>query len=114
MNMNPVSALTRRTANGILGDTHLLQLVRDMMTEFAAVGARIGLPLPMTVDERLVITRRLGDFRTSMLNDVEGGRPIEVEALLGSVVELADKLGEPIPATRTVYALARTLNPGAR
>ena len=114
MNMNPVSALTRRTANGILGDTHLLQLVRDMMTEFAAVGARIGLPLPMTVDERLVITRRLGDFRTSMLNDVEGGRPIEIEALLGSVVELADKLGEPVPASRAMYALARTLNPGAR
>jgi 2-dehydropantoate 2-reductase len=68
----------------------------------------------MTVDERLVITRRLGDFRTSMWNDVEGGRPIEVEALRGSVVELADKLGEPIPATLAVYALARTLNPGAR
>jgi 2-dehydropantoate 2-reductase len=114
MNMNPVSALTRRTAKGILGDPNLLDLVRDMMTEFATVGARIGLPLPMTVDERLVVTRRLGDFRTSMLNDVEGGRPIEIEALLGSVVELADKLGEPVPASRTVYALARTLNPGAR
>jgi 2-dehydropantoate 2-reductase len=113
MNMNPVSALTRRTANGILGDPHLLDLVRAMMTEFAAVGARIGLPLPMTVEERLVITRRLGDFRTSMLNDVEAARPIEIEALLGSVVELAGKLGEPVPASRTVYALARTLSPAS-
>jgi 2-dehydropantoate 2-reductase len=113
MNMNPVSALTRRTANGILGDPNLLDLVRAMMTEFAAVGARIGLPLPMTVEERLVITRRLGDFRTSMLNDVEAARPIEIEALLGSVVELADKLGEPVPASRTVYALARTLSPAS-
>ncbi len=110
MNMNPVSALTRLTANGILGDAYLLQLVRDMMTEFTHVGAQLGLPLPMTVDERLVITRRLGDFRTSMLNDVEAKRPLEVEALLGSVVELADKLGTPVPASRAVYALARGLN----
>jgi len=110
MNMNPVSALTRLTANGILGDDRLLDLVRDMMTEFTKVGSRLGLPLPMNVDERLVITRRLGDFRTSMLNDVEAGRPIEVEGLLGVVVELAEKLGEPVPASRVVYALARGLN----
>jgi 2-dehydropantoate 2-reductase len=112
MNMNPVSALTRLTANGILGDARLLQLVREMMTEFTNVGARLGLALPMTVDDRLVVTRRLGDFRTSMLNDVEAGRELEVEALLGSVVELAERLGEPVPASRTVYALARGLNRG--
>ncbi len=53
------------------------------------------------------ITRRLGDFRTSMLNDVEAGRALEVEGLLGAVVELAEKLGEPVPASRVVYALAR-------
>jgi len=111
MNMNPVSALTRRTANGILGDPHLLGLVRDMMTEFVRVGERIGIRLPMTVDERLAVTRKLGDFRTSMLNDVEAGRPLEVEGLLGVVVEMADKLGEPVPASRAVYALARAINP---
>jgi 2-dehydropantoate 2-reductase len=110
MNMNPVSALTRRTANGILGDPRLLGLVREMMTEFATLGERIGIRLPMTVDERLVITRRLGDFRTSMLNDVEAGRPLEIEGLLGVVVEIAEKLGHPIPASRAVYALARTLD----
>jgi 2-dehydropantoate 2-reductase len=109
MNMNPVSALTRRTANGILGDSRLQQLVREMMTEFVAIGERLGLKLPMTVDERLVVTRRLGDFRTSMLNDVEAGRPLEVDGLLGVVMELAEKLGMPAPATRTVYALARAL-----
>jgi 2-dehydropantoate 2-reductase len=111
MNMNPVSALTRRTANGILGDAHLLRLVRDMMTEFVHVGERLGIRLPMTVDERLVITRKLGNFRTSMLNDVEAGRAIEIEGLLGVVIEMADKLGEPVPASRAVYALARALNP---
>lgn len=110
--MNPVSALTRRGANGMLGDPPLFALVRTMMGEFAALGARIGLPLPMTVDERLVVMRRLGDFRTSMLADLEAGRPLEVDALLGVVVEMADRLGEPLPASRAVYALARTL-PGA-
>ena len=110
MNMNPISALTRLTANGMLGDPRLLELVREMMGEFVRVGERIGIRLPMSVEERLVVTRRLGDFRSSMLNDVEAGRPLEVEGLLGVVVELADKLSEPVPASRTVYALARGLN----
>jgi 2-dehydropantoate 2-reductase len=109
MNMNPVSALTRLTANGIFGEPRLVELVRDMMGEFVRVGERLGLTLPMSVEERLVVTRRLGDFRTSMLNDVEAGRPLEVEGLLGVVVELAEKLGEPVPASRAVYALARGL-----
>jgi 2-dehydropantoate 2-reductase len=112
MNMNPVSALTRLTANGIFGEPRLFELVRDMMAEHVRVGERLGLKLPMTVEERLVVTRRLGDFRTSMLNDVEAGRSLEVEGLLGVVVEIAEKLGEPVPASRTVYALARGLNRG--
>lgn len=112
MNMNPVSALTRLTANGIFGEPRLFDLVREMMTEFVRVGERLGIKLPISVEQRLVITRRLGDFRTSMLNDVEAGRALEVEGLLGVVVELADKLGEPVPASRAVYALARGLNRG--
>jgi 2-dehydropantoate 2-reductase len=111
MSMNPVSALTRRSTNTILGDPHLSALLRDMMTEFARVGDRIGITLPMTVDDRLGFARKLGDFRTSMLNDVEAGRALEVEGLLGVVVEMADKLGEPVPASRAVYALA-AINPG--
>jgi 2-dehydropantoate 2-reductase len=110
MNMNPVSALTRLTANGIFGEPRLFDLVREMMTEFVRVGERLGIKLPMSVEERLVVTRRLGDFRTSMLNDAEAGRQLEVEGLLGVVVELAEKLAEPVPASRTVYALARGLN----
>lgn len=110
MNMNPVSALTRLTANGIFGEPRLFELVRDMMSEFVSLGARLGITLPMSVDERLVVTRRLGDFRTSMLNDLEAGRPLEVEGLLGVVVEMAEKLNEPVPASRAVYALARGIN----
>ena len=112
MNMNPVSALTRLTANGIFAEPRLVELVRDMMAEFAGVGDRLGLTLPMSVAERLAVTRRLGDFRTSMLNDAEAGRPLEVDGLLGVVVELAEKLGEPVPASRAVYALARGIARG--
>jgi 2-dehydropantoate 2-reductase len=110
MNMNPVSALTRLTANGIFAEPRLLELVRDMMTEFVRIGERLGLKLPMGVEERLAVTRRLGDFRTSMLNDAEAGRPLEVEGLLGVVVELAERLGEPVPASQAVHALARGIN----
>jgi 2-dehydropantoate 2-reductase len=63
----------------------------------------------MSVDERLAVAARLGDFRTSMLNDAEAGRPLEVEGLLGVVVELAGKLGEPVPTSRAVYALAQAV-----
>jgi 2-dehydropantoate 2-reductase len=107
--MNPVSAIVRRTSGGLLGDPRLLGLLRELMAEFARVGERIGLKLPMSVDERLAVARKLGDFRTSMLNDAEAGRPMEVEGLLGVVVELAEKLGEPVPASQAVYALARAI-----
>ncbi len=109
-NINPVSALTRLTAGRILDEPRLLQLVRDMMEEFVRVGQRLGITLPMTVDERIAMTRKLGDFRTSMLNDVEAGRPLEVEGLLGVITEMAEKLGEPAPASRAVYALARAIS----
>ena len=83
-----------------------------LMQEFARVGERLGLELPMSVEERLAVTAKLGDFRTSMLDDAEAGRPLEVEGLLGVVVELAEKLGEPVPASRAVYALARGIGQG--
>jgi 2-dehydropantoate 2-reductase len=105
--MNPVSAVVRRSAHGIFADPRLADLLATLMGEFARVGARLGLKLPMSVDERIAVTRKLGDFRTSMLGDAEAGRPLEVEGLLGVVVELAEKLGEPVPASRAVYALAR-------
>jgi 2-dehydropantoate 2-reductase len=104
--MNPVSAIVRRSAHGIFNDPRLCELLAALMAEFARVGDRLGLKLPMSVKDRLAITAKLGDFRTSMLNDVEAGRPLEVDGLLGVVVELAERLGEPVPASRAVYALA--------
>jgi len=110
--MNPVSAIVRRSAHGLFGDPRLSELLRALMQEFARVGDRLGLELPMGVDERLAVTAKLGDFRTSMLADAEVGRPLEVEGLLGVVVELAEKLHEPVPASQAVYALARAIGDG--
>jgi 2-dehydropantoate 2-reductase len=112
--MNPVSAIVRRSAHGIFADPRLAELLGTLMQEFARVGDRLGLKLPMTVEERLAVAARLGDFRTSMLNDADAGRPLEVEGLLGVVVELAERLGEPVPARRAVYALARGLGAAPR
>jgi 2-dehydropantoate 2-reductase len=111
--MNPVSAIVRRSAHGVFGDPRLAELLAALMQEFARVGERLGLKLPMSVEERLAVTAKLGDFRTSMLNDAEAGRRLEVEGLLGVVVELAEKVGEPVPASRAVYALARGMGQGA-
>jgi 2-dehydropantoate 2-reductase len=111
--MNPVSALTRRSSQGMLGDPRLFELLHTLMEEFARVGDRLGLALSMSVDERLDVARKLGDFRTSMLNDAEAGRPLEVEGLIGVVVELAEELGEPVPASRAVCALARAIGPSS-
>lgn len=113
-NMNPISALTHMTSRRILDDPALNGLVRAMMEEFVRVGRRIGLLLPMTVDQRIAVTHKLGDFRTSMLNDIEADRALELDGLLGVVVEMAEKLGEPAPASRAVYALARAVDPAHR
>lgn len=110
MSLNPISALTRLSSHPIFGDHHVARVLRNMMSEFAAVGETIGIRLPQTVEERWALTRKLGDFRTSMLTDAEAGKRLEIEGLLGVVIEIADRVGLDIPTCRTVYALAHGLN----
>lgn len=110
MSTNPVSALTRLSTGPLLSDPHLPGVLRAMMEEFAEVGEAAGLRLPMSVEERWAVARKLGDFRTSMLNDAEAGKRLEVEGLVGVIVEMANRLDLAIPTTRIVYALARGLS----
>jgi 2-dehydropantoate 2-reductase len=110
-NMNPLSALSRADMLAMLDDPGVAGLVEGMMREMAAIGARIGLPIEQGIPERLVTTRRLGAFRTSMLQDLEAGRRLELDPLLGVLVEMADRLGRPVPFLRGVYGLARQLDP---
>lgn len=116
MTMNPLSALTRATTGALLDDPQVRALCLRMMGEMAAVGARLDLPLAIGAAERMALTRRLGDFRTSMLEDLENGRPLELEPQLGAVVEVAQLAGVPAPCCAQVLALTRLLSgaPAAR
>lgn len=110
MTMNPISALTRSTADVILDDPLTAGLVAAIMAEARAIGEAIGIGLAMTIEERNAVTRKLGAFKTSMLQDVEAGRTLEVEALLGAPYELAQRTGVSAPSLGMLYGLARQLD----
>src|SRR5207247_7370295 len=80
--INPLSALTRATCDLILADSECRAWMLDGMAELAAIGSAIGCPITESGEDRMAVTARLGAFKTSMLQDVEAGRPIELEALL--------------------------------
>ncbi len=107
MTMNPVSALTGATMATILADPDACELMARAMVEAGEVGARLGIPVPMTPHERLAIAAKLGHFRTSMLQDVEAGRPIELDALVGAVIEIARRVDVPVPTIDGLMGLAR-------
>jgi len=107
MNMNPISALTGSTADVMLDDPHTVALVREMMNEAAAVGAALGIDMGMSADERIAVTRELGAFKTSMLQDFEAHRSPEIDAILAAPCEIGDRLGIPMPWSKTVLGLVR-------
>jgi 2-dehydropantoate 2-reductase len=110
MNMNPLSALTRATSGRLLDDDDVRALCLRMMEEMAAVGAKLGLPFTMSAAERMANTRKLGDFRTSMLQDLQSGVPLEYRPQLGAVVEVARRTGTPAPFCEAVLGLIRQLS----
>ena len=93
MTMNPVSALTGALTDAILDDALVRDFVLRCMAEAAAIGARIGCPIAQSGEERLDLTRELGGFRTSMLQDADAGRPIELDALVTAVHEIGGRVG---------------------
>jgi len=106
---NPISALTGATLVKMARDPEVGALVRKIMEETIAVGAKLGLEVPITIDQRIAGAEKVGEHKTSMLQDLEAGRPIELEAVVGAVVELADRLNVPMPHTRAVYACTKLL-----
>lgn len=108
MTMNPVSLLTTGTMDTILDDELVLELVDAVMLEAKALGATLGVPMDQDPADRHRITRQLGAFRTSMLQDLDAGRPVELDALLGAVVELGELAGVPLPTARMLFGLARS------
>jgi 2-dehydropantoate 2-reductase len=107
MTMNPVSAMTGATADRILNDALVRQFCSRAMEEAAAIGALIGCPVDQTPEDRHEITARLGAFKTSMLQDVESNQAIELDALLGAVRELAERLEIATPNIDAMFGLTR-------
>jgi 2-dehydropantoate 2-reductase len=107
--LNPVSALTRATLVQMVRDPGVSSLIRTIMQEVEAVSSKLGMELPVSIDQRMAGAEKVGEHRTSMLQDLEAGRPMELEALVGAVVELGERVGLPMPYTRTVYNCTKLL-----
>lgn len=107
---NPVSALTRATIIEIAQFPETREVAVGMMAEIEAMTKRLNLDLGISTEQRLAGAEKVGYHKTSMLQDVETGRPLELESVVGAVVELGDKLGVEMPYTKTVYACAKLLD----
>ncbi len=107
MAFNPISALTTATLDVVTGDPGTRAVARAMMLEGQAVAEGLGIRFAIDVDKRIEGAAEVGRHRTSMLQDLELGRPLEIEALLGAVVELAGWVDVEMPISRAVLALVR-------
>ncbi|HEX3912552.1 MAG TPA: 2-dehydropantoate 2-reductase [Steroidobacteraceae bacterium] len=111
MTMNPLSALTRCGTARMLANPQVRELCICMMDEMQRCARRLGVPTAMTPAQRIEVTERLGDFKTSMLADLEAGRPLEIDPQLGAVVEIARLLQVPAPFMQSVLGLTRLISP---
>ena len=107
--LNPVSALTRSTLAQMVRDPGVSEVIRNIMREVEAVSRKLGMELPVSIDQRMAGAEKVGEHKTSMLQDLEAGRPMELEALVGSVVELGERVGVPMEYTRAIYSCAGLL-----
>ena len=107
---NPLSALTRATLVQMARDPDVYSIVRNIMSEVEAVANKLGVTLPISIEQRIAGAEKVGEHKTSMLQDLEANRPLELEPLVGAVVELGERLGIEMPHTRTVYACAKLLD----
>ena len=107
--INPISALTRATADRLLDDPTIRALMAEAMDELAAIGAAIGCPIKESAEDRMAVTARLGAFKSSMLQDVEAGRPFELAALLGAPREIAARVGIATPQLDRIFAMTRLM-----
>jgi 2-dehydropantoate 2-reductase len=107
MTMNPVSAITGATSSQVLDDDLVRRFCTRVMGEAKEIGARLGIVIDQEPDDRHAVTRKLGSFKTSMLQDVEAGKPVELDALVGAVRELGELAQVPTPYTDALLGLAR-------
>ncbi len=106
---NPISALTGATLATIARDPDTSHLVRAIMSETEALARKLGIEMPITIDQRIAGAEKVGEHKTSMLQDLEAGRPLELDAIAGAALELGERLGVPMPHTHAVYACTKLL-----
>jgi len=107
MTVNPISAITGATTDLILQDDLVRSFISSVMLEAKDIGARIGITIDQQPQDRHAVTLKLGAFKTSMLQDVEAGRAVELDALVAAVRELGTLTGVPTPLTDALLGLAR-------
>ena len=107
---NPISALTGGTLEELVRHPEVSNVIREVMAETEAVAAKLDIALPISIEQRMAGAEKVGAHKTSMLQDYEAGRPMELDAIVGAVVELGDRLGVRMPATRAVYGCAKMLD----
>ena len=107
---NPMSALTGATLEEMATHPDSSAVARAVMAEADELAEALGVRLPLTIDQRMEGARKLGAHKTSMLQDLESGRPMELESVVGVLIELGEKLGLPMPHTRTLYSCTKLLS----
>ncbi|MBE7367702.1 2-dehydropantoate 2-reductase [Ramlibacter pallidus] len=107
MTVNPVSAMTGATTDRIMDDELVRGFISAVMLEAREIGARVGIPIAQQPEDRHQVTRKLGAFKTSMLQDVEAGKPVEIDALVTVVREMGRMTGVPTPFTDALLGLSR-------
>jgi 2-dehydropantoate 2-reductase len=107
MTVNPVSAMTGATTDLILKDDLVRSFISSVMLEAREIGARIGIPIAQQPEDRHQVTRKLGAFKTSMLQDAEAGKPVELDALVTVVREMGEMTGVATPFTDALLGLSR-------
>jgi 2-dehydropantoate 2-reductase len=110
--MNPVSAISGATTDKILDDGQTREFCSSVMREAQTIGNKIGIPIAQTPDERHAVTRKLGAMKTSMLQDVEAGKGIELDALVAAVCEIGQKVAVDTPYTDALLGLTRLMARG--
>ena len=107
ISFNPVSALTLSTANRLIADEHVKAYMITIMRECLAIGRAVGVDADIDPEARLDMARKLGVFKTSMLQDMEAGKKLEIDGLLTGTLEIAKKAGVAAPFTESLAGLAR-------
>jgi len=111
---NPISALTRATLVEMIQDPGVCGLIRDIMAEVEAIAHKLDMELPVSIEQRIQGAEKMGPHKTSMLQDLEAGRPMELEPIVGAALDLGERFGVPMPHTKSVYACTRLLDSLAR